>query len=92
MGDRVGECDGPVFAHDLDALELLEGAGRVLGGGVPDLVDSDGDVVDSGEASEVRSLADVFLELEDVQAFLFEGVLQNHFELRGRGVRGAVGL
>ena len=39
VGDRVGERDGPVLALDPDVFEFFEGAGRVLGGRVPGLVD-----------------------------------------------------
>ena len=46
----------------------------------------DGDVMDSREAPDFR-LAEVLFEFEDVQALLLQGVLQDHFELRGRGVR-----
>ena len=49
----------------------------------------DGDVMDSREAPDFR-LAEVLFEFEDVQALLLQGVLQDHFELRGRGVRVAL--
>ena len=87
VGDVVGELDVPVLALDGDELEVLEGAvWRLLGRG-PLLVDGDVYVIGAGQALHL-CLAEVGLQVGDIEAFFLEDVVEDDLECCGGGSGG----